>query len=75
MLAAKRQMKEEIVGKLGTSCFEVMKACRDSDGWRLELRNGAVVHCFADGSYVVHGPGAAQLRFILRSRSFLGLAA
>jgi hypothetical protein len=72
MLAAKPRMKQDIIDKLGAIGFPIEKAWGETDGWRLELRNGAVVRCHGDGSYVVNGPRAAELRFILRSSRFLG---
>jgi hypothetical protein len=43
MLAAKMELKGDIIGKLDALGYRVRKSRCDGDGWRIELENGAVV--------------------------------
>jgi hypothetical protein len=63
--------KDALAAKLREAGFPIQKIIRmgDDDGWRLLLTNGAVIHAFDDGRRIVHGPSAASLRVILRSKS------
>lgn len=68
--------RESLVVKLQGAGYPLQKILRmgDDDGWRFTLANGAVIQCFDDGRCTVHGPNAAVLRLVLRSKAMDGSA-
>jgi hypothetical protein len=63
--------KDTLTTKLREAGYPLQMIVRmgDDDGWRLSLTNGTVIHAFDDGRFIVHGPDAASLRLILRTKS------